>query len=296
MIGARWRWRSRLAALALALLPGAGLAVQEVRFAPLPMEDARIIHEQFRGLADYLQEAAGVRLRWVILADNQQIVEHFKAGEIDLAYLGPLPHVLLRRDHPAAEMLGCFRDANGEVRYTCSLLVAGDSGLTPERLRGVRIGLTQPYSTCGYLAVSQMLRRAGTGLDRDGNTFAYTGSHSEAALALARGEFDVVGVKTGIAQRYLHLDLKVIATSEPYPGFALVANGATLPPAVVAALRQAVVELDPGRAPALAARMRDWAESVRGGAAPAEQCDYAAVGEALRDLPWPIPGARSRDP
>ena len=278
--------------LLLALTAGTAQAGQTVRFAPLPMEDEQIVHEQFHGLASYLEEATGLTLRWSYHSDNLEIVERFKAGQIDLAYLGPLPHVVLAREYAAAESLGCFRDEDGEASYTCSLLAAGDSDLTLERLRGVRIGLTQPYSTCGYLAVAQMLKGAGIALEGDGNTYLYAGSHSNAALGLARREFDVVGVKTSIGKRYLHLDLKVIATGDPYPGFALVANTATLDATTLAALRKAVLGLHPGDSPALAERMRGWPEHIRNGVVPPAQCDYRGVAAALRSLPWPIPGSR----
>jgi len=270
---------------------GAAAAGQTIRFAPLPMEDERIVHEQFDDLARSLEEATGLTLRWVFHRDNLEIIERFKAGEIDLAYLGPLPHVVLARDFPAAQSIGCFRDEDGTAGYTCSLMVNGDSDLTLDRLQGVRIGLTQPYSTCGYLAVSHLLGSVGLTLDGDGNTYRYTGSHSNAALALARGEFDVVGVKTTIGKRYQHLDLKFIATSPPYPGFALIANTATLAPDTVAALRAAVLALDPVRSPALAKRMEGWVDHLRYGVAPPGACDYRPVAAALDRLPWSIPGS-----
>jgi phosphonate transport system substrate-binding protein len=290
--GAGGAWRGVLAALLLAALtPGTARAGPIVRFAPHAMEDARIVHEQFDELARYLEQASGVTLRWTFPRDNLEVIERFKAGEVDLAYLGPLPHVVLAREYPAARSLGCFRDENGEAGYTCSLMVAGDSDLTLERLRGLRVGLTQPYSTCGYLAVSQLLGSVGLRLEGDGNTYRYVGSHSGAALALARGEFDVVGVKTTIGRRYQHLDLKAIATSVRYPGFALVVNTATLDPATVAALEAAVLELDPARSPALAVRMHGWTDALRNGVVPPVECDYGGVEAALGAIPWPIPGA-----
>ncbi|OOZ35640.1 PhnD/SsuA/transferrin family substrate-binding protein [Solemya velesiana gill symbiont] len=148
-------------------------ADQTIRFAPLPLEDKKIIHEQFRGLADYLQEATGHTLTWVHLNDYADIIEQFKADKIDLAYLGPLPYVILKRDYPPADPLGCFRDADGQANYTCSLITWGDSALTAELVSDVRIGLTQPYSTCGYLSVSQMLGEAGRKINGDGNSFSY---------------------------------------------------------------------------------------------------------------------------
>jgi phosphonate transport system substrate-binding protein len=262
-----------------------------IRFAPLPMEDGEVVHEQFRGLMDYLSESVGRPVSWVAFEDYGRLLAAFRAGEIDLAYLGPLPYVILHRESPAARPLCCFREADGAPGYTCSLVALGDSGLTPEHLDGTLLGLTQPYSTCGYLATCQMLRRAGRRLQGDGIAFEYAGSHSKAALGVVAGRYDVAGVKTSIARRYAHLYLDPIAESSVFPGFAMVANTATLDEETVAALTSALLRLDPDVPGQLSARMASWGEQLRHGTGPAGECDYSAVAEVLGRMPWPIPGA-----
>jgi phosphonate transport system substrate-binding protein len=261
-----------------------------VRFAPLPLEERGIIYEQFKGLVDYLAEETGLLFRWVHHGDYADILGEFRAGAIDLAYLGPLPYVILRRDTPHAEPLACFRDSDGAASYTCSLVAWGADRRLPEGLSGVHVGLTQPYSTCGYLAVSQMLASAGRSLGADGNSFEYAGSHQAAALGVARGRYDVAGVKTAIARRYTHLGLETIATSSRFPGFTLVANTRTLSPDRIRRLRAALLDLDPSADAGLRARMGHWGRHIRNGAVPAARCDYAGVEAALAGLPWPIPG------
>jgi phosphonate transport system substrate-binding protein len=278
--------------LCSSLFAGIAQADPTIRFAPLPLEDKKIIYEQFRGLTDYLQDTTGHQLEWIHLSDYADIIEKFKANEIDLAYLGPLPYVILKRDHQAAESLGCFRDAGGQANYTCSLITWGESDLAAESIANATIGLTQPYSTCGYLSVSQMLGEAGRKLDGDGNSFSYAGSHSEAALGVARGDYDVAGVKTAIAKRYEHLDIKIIATSRSYPGFALVANRNTLNDETFRKLQEALLKLDPQNNPQLKERMTNWGKHIRNGAVAPQQCDYKNVSDALQGLPWPIPGSR----
>jgi phosphonate transport system substrate-binding protein len=264
----------------------------ELRFAPLPLEDRKIIHEQFQGFTNYLSNTVKQQFNWVYLSDYADIIEQFSQERIDLAYLGPLPYVILKRKFPDAEPLACFREADGSPSYTCSLVTYGGSELALKDLKGVHIGLTQPYSTCGYLAVTQMLGPAGLSLDRDGNHFTYAGSHSAAALGVAQGKYDAAGVKTVIAERYAHLDLERIATSSHFPGFTLVANSRTLSPDTIAALRKALLALDPSGNPAHKKLMASWGKHIRSGAVPAEQCDYSGVDGTLDSLPWPIPGSQ----
>jgi phosphonate transport system substrate-binding protein len=285
----RWAFGACLALVLAGLTGPAAQAAQVVRFAPLPLENHKIVQEQFQGLTDYLEETAGVEIEWVRFTDNASIVAAFCAGQVDLAYLGPMPYVILSRDCPQARPLTCFRDADGAAACTCSLVVFGDSGLTLEGLKGVSFGLTQPYSTCGYLASSEMLATVGLTLEGDRNRFSYAGSHSEAALGVVRGKYDVAGIKTSIAARYSHLNLNVIATSSPYPGFSVVANAATLDPVTLDRLQQALLRLDPVAHPDRAEHMKTWGDQIRNGTVPAEQCDYSGVAAALERLPWPIP-------
>lgn len=278
------------------------VAAETIRFAPLPLEEPSIVHEQFGGLIDFLAEHTQTQIQWLSFPDYGDLITAFREGEVDLAYLGPLPLALLQRVHGDARPLGCFRDADGAPHYTCSLVAYGEDNVFPNEIQGKRIGLTQPYSTCGWLAVSEMLHRAGRRLDGDGNSLAYAGSHSQAALGVVRGEYDVAGVKTEIAQRYAHLNLEPIAESQRWPGFSLVANMATLSAQQVARLRAALLELeDASQKPGMSRLTTGWGNQVRNGIVAPEECDYSTVHSALARLPWPIPGATAlrsadRDP
>jgi len=280
-----------IAALLCLLLPTIASG-QPIRFAPLPLEDPKIIHEQIGGLIDFLAEYARLPITWINFRDYGDLIAAFRNGEVDLAYLGPLPLAILQRDYNDALPLGCFRDADGAPHYSCSLVAFGDDNLFPSEIQGKHIGLTQPYSTCGWLAVSEMLRADSRRLDGDGNRFTYAGSHSQAALGVVRGRFDVAGVKTAIARRYAHLHLEQIAESQRWPGFSLVANTGTLSAEQITQLREALAELeDLEHKPALLQVTATWGKQVRNGIVAPAQCDYSAVADALAQLPWPIPGA-----
>jgi len=268
------------------------LRAESLRFAPLPLEDRKVIHEQFQGLASYLGEAVGLEVEMVYLNDYSEILARFRQQEIDLAYLGPLPYAILRRDFADAEPLVCFRDVTGAASYTCSLVAYGGSGLTTDDLQGKHIGLTQPYSTCGYLAVSEMLAEAGSSLEADANSYEYAGSHSSAALGVVQGRYDLAGVKTAIAQRYEHLDLQILSTSRAFPGFTLVANTRTVTAPIIGRLRKALLELDPRTDEQAGLLVASWGIHLRQGAVPPESCDYGGIEEAMGRVPWPIPGAR----
>lgn len=271
----------RFLAISLTLLFTAAVRAEEWRFAPLPMEKPEVVVAAWRPLLDYLGEKLGVTIRIEHLDDYGQIVEKFAAGELDLAYLGPLPYVELKKRLPAAEPLVHFKEKDGSAFYTCAIVAAADAGLTLKQLVGKKIALTQPLSTCGYLATDGLLRAAGRELDR--NRFRYLDKHDAAALAVARGEFDAAGVKTAIARKHAHLGLAVIAESRPFPGFALVAHAGRIDLARRERIRKLLLEADAS----LRAR---WGEGMRYGVAPAKDADYEAVRNYLPSYPIPREG------
>jgi len=256
-----------------ALLAGAviGLAQAEegfLSFAPLPMESPETVAGQWKPLLGHLERTLGIRLRIEYSRSYDEILEKFRAGKLDLAYLGPLPYVTLKDGFSAAVPLVHFNEKNGQPFYTCAVVALDERKLTAKALRGKTVALTQPLSTCGYLATDGLLRQAGSTLEA--NRYRYLDQHDAVALAVARGDFDAGGLKTAIGNKYAHLGLTVIAETPPLPSFALVANGARLSAGTIERLRAALVAAD-------SATRAGWGDNIRHGAVPAADADYDPV-------------------
>lgn len=243
-------------------------AAEPLAFAPLPMESPETVASQWKPALDYLGKALGTRLRIEYSESNATILEKFEAGKLDLAYLGPLPYVVLKERFPAAVPVAHFNEKDGQPYYTCAIVVLAERKLAAKDLRGKTIALTNPYSTCGYLATDGMLRRAGSDLEK--NRYRYFNQHDAVALAVARGDYDAGGLKTAIGNKYAHLGLQIVAESPPLTSFALVANGERLSPERIAALRAALIGAEP-------AQRATWGDNIRHGAVPAADQDYDAV-------------------
>jgi phosphonate transport system substrate-binding protein len=253
-------------------------AAEPLAFAPLPMETPETVASQWKPALDYLGKALGTPLRIEYSASYATILDKFKAGKLDLAYLGPLPYVILKEQFPAAIPVAHFNEKNGQAHYTCAIVVLAERKLVAKDLRGKTIALTQPLSTCGYLATDGLLRRAGSDLEK--NHYRYLDKHDAVALAVARGDFDAGGLKTAIGNKYAHLGLQVVAESSPLTSFALVANGERLSPERIVALRAALIGVDP-------AQRATWGDNIRHGAVPASDKDYDPVRKlrARADIP-----------
>lgn len=257
-----------LLALAGLLCAGAAQAAKPYVYAPLPMEEPEVVIRQVRPMLNFLEERTQRAIRIEYHQDYAEILDRFRAGQIDLAYLGPLPYVALREQYPQAEPVVHFLEKSGQPTYTCAIVTAG--GKPPlASLKGKKIALTQPLSTCGYLSTDALLRPAGFGLDD--TRFRYLDKHDEVALAVARGEFDAGGLKTGIAKKYAHLGLSIVAETKPLPAFALIANARTVSAADIRLMRALLT------GGALAKTRQTWGDNLRNGAVAARDADYDTV-------------------
>lgn len=256
---------------------------QVIRFAPLPMENQETIVKQFQPMLRFLEEQLNLTITFTYADSYADIIDKFHAGTIDLAYLGPLPYIELRRQDEQAEPIVHFKEQSGEPFYTCAITAMADSSIPLAALSGRRIALTQPLSTCGYLSVAGLLR--GYGSTIEDNRYAYLDKHDAVALAVVRGEFDFGGLKSAIARKYRHLGLNILAETPPLPGFGLIANRATIPAETIAAIQAGLTQLDPaGKDRVL---LETWGENIRYGVVSASDKDY----DQLRNLKGtsPIP-------
>lgn len=263
---------------ALLLTLASVASAETLRFAPLPMETPETVATQWKPLLEYMEKAIGIELAIDYSTSNEQILEKFQAGKLDLAYLGPLPYLRLKDRFPQARPLVIFHEADGNPSYTCALVVAAESDLRLEQLKGRAVALTQPLSTCGFFSIDGLFHQAGICLSE--SRYRYLGPHDAVALAVAEGEFDAGGLKTAIARKYAPLGLRIIAETAPLPGLALVANGARVSEERMEAIRRALLAADE-------TVRKTWGDNIRHGLSAAVDEDYAGA----RKLPYrdPIP-------
>ena len=243
---------------------------ETLTFSPMPLEKPKTIVNQWRSALDFLEGVLGDNIRIAYPSSNAEIVDRFRSGEVDLAYLGPLPYMELKKTFPEAEPLVHVVESDGQAKYTCAIIALAEHKLSVKALRDKTIALTQPMSTCGYLASDGILHRAGSGIEY--NRFRYLGTHEKVALAVARGDFDAGGVKTTIGRRYEHLGVRVIAESEAFPSFALIANARRLSASRIGQIRSALLAAD-------AKTRTGWGGPLQHGVVIASDRDY----DGLRD-------------
>jgi phosphonate transport system substrate-binding protein len=238
-------------------------------FAPLPTQSEESVFQTFAPMVHYLEKTLHVSIQFHFSNSYEALLASIQNGDVDFAYLGPLPYVELKAATPLVEPLVFFKEANGQSTYTCVLVAWGDAYEPLVKLNPYHsFALTDPLSTCGYLSVSALLQEVGQDLGHQ--PFFYLGRHDEVALSIVKGRFDYGGVKSDIAQSYKHLGLEVVAQTEPIPSFALVANTQKLSAALRSSITKALME-------APASEYATWGKSIRHGTDVASDEAYMPV-------------------
>lgn len=202
---------------------------QKLIFAPMPLQNEENMFKIFSPMVHYLEKTLHVTISFHFSTSYKSFLEKIEENTIDIAYIGPLPYVELKKNASFVEPLVFFNEADGKPFYRCTLVAWGESYRPLSKLSPYHsFALTEPLSTCGYLSVSNLLREAGQALEEQ--PFSYLGRQDKVALSVVKGQFEYGGVKDEIAKTYAHLGLEVVAQTEPLPAFVLIANAQKLSP------------------------------------------------------------------
>ncbi len=216
------------------------VAKDNINFAPLPLKEGVQNIEDFLPLMNYLKEKLGVETQFVRIKDYADIIKGFQNGSIDMAYLGPLPLIYLRKNYSYAQPIVAFKQANGKCYYRCVLVKFKEDHI--DRSKPIKIALTQPLSTCGYYMTNILLKEK-LGIDISKQQYSYTMSHSNALLRTLEGKFIIAGAKDTIAKQFTTLGMEIIAQSKPLPGFSLVVNNKTLSKKEIDAIQKTLLNI-----------------------------------------------------
>ena len=278
-------WSLRVVMALFVILSMPVQAGKPIRFAPLPMASLEQMTREYLPFLDYLEKQSGQTFELAYHASYEDLLTALASGQVDLAYLGPLPYVVLTEQTDSIVPIVQLLDSEGAAEYTCAIVHFADHSPNLEHTgRPHRVALTQPLSTCGYLSVEHYLNAQGQSLEDQGYAYHYVGSHENVAMGVILDEFDLGGMKTQIAQRYHHLGLRIVAETDPMPGFVLVANRMTLQPELIDFVRDALLRLEPLTREQDREAVQGWSNNLRYGARPVDEQTYEKVRERWRQL------------
>ncbi|PLY04677.1 MAG: ABC transporter substrate-binding protein [Arcobacter sp.] len=247
-------------------------------FAPLPVKDIKAIHTQFSPMINYLEKKLNVKIKIDYNTSYDEILNKFIEGKIDIAYLGPLPYLSLEKRYSETIPLVNFKNKKGNISYTCSFVSFISNYDSIKNIENVKIALTQPLSTCGYLFVNKILNNSNINIED--NKYRYLGRHDKVALSIIRDEFKYGGLKSDIAKEYYHLGLKEIKRSEAIPNFILVGNSKTLSKKMLQDIKNNMISIDKKE-------LSFWHESLKFGTKETNTKDYNHLRELIKSTKIP---------
>ena len=242
------------------------------------LPDAELI-EKYQPLADYLSKKVGHPIEVGIGKDYQDHIDSIGQNEVDIAFMGPAPYVLLVERYGKKPLL-CRLQSGGTPFFRGMIVTRKDSQIkTLADLKGHRFAFGDPNSTLSTLVPQFMLLENGVQLSELKN-IGYLRNHDNVALGVLAGDFDAGGVKEEVYYRYKDRGLVVLATTPLIAEEAFVARS-DLPSEIFAKLQSALFRLndsDEGRK-----ILQSYKNSIAE-IAPATDSDYDSLREILKKL------------
>jgi len=212
-----------------------------LNFSPLPIKNTSKNIQDFLPLTSYLENKLKITIKYTHYDNYQDIISGFKNGEVDIAYLGPLPFLALKKEYSHIKPIVAINENNGLPQYRCVLTKFKHDQI--DTTTPIKIALTQPLSTCGYYMTQKLLKENFT-FELKEQKYSYTMSHTDAILSTLEGKYILAGAKDTVAKKHKTLGMEIIAKSDPLPGFLLVGNLQTLSEQQLDSLQQTILNIE----------------------------------------------------
>lgn len=184
---------------------------------------------------------------------HDELVSGLCAGEIDIAYLGPVPFgkALLACD---VQPLLLSRGADGKPFYRAVIATAEPRLGSLRDLRGRKFALFEKSTASYYLPLAMLAEEGLARRDLDPVFFV---SQDKIVTALLAREVVAGGIKESLYEKFRGAGLRALKISEPLPQF-VYAAGPRFPPEEAAAFTAALLRVQPLTREADRELVRSW--------------------------------------
>lgn len=253
-----------------------------VHFGIISRYNPVLMYEEFQPLMDYLTRHTPYKFELKLGRTYVEAVRYLEEGVTQIASLGAVTYLEAHARFGAVPILRSL-NAQGEPYYRSIIVVRKDSSvMSLSELRGRSFCFPSPHSTAGNLFGRFALEDSDVPLQ---SLSRYTNlrHHDDVCKAVLAGEYDAGAVKDIVAQDYEPKGLRFLHVSDPIPSVPIVVRR-DASPALVAAVEQALLQLDPSN-PNHRQSMANWNEEARHGFVAATDADYEPVRAMLNSVP-----------
>lgn len=256
-----------------------------ITYAYLPQYSHTESFQRHQQLVEYLAEETGLSIRQVFPDTFAHHISMFGQGKIDISFSNPFVYVNLANRYGARAMARIVEE-DGRAEFRGQIIARRDNEAirSVEDCRGKSWVAVDPSSAGGYLFPLGLFVDHGLTL-RDFQEVVFSGGRQENVIlgvyaglhdfgTIREGSLKVVEDKIDIGQ------IKVVATSRPYPGW-VYAYSPRLPQEAADKIRAAMLKLDYAHDP----RHRAILEAARFiGFVPSDDRDFDPIRELNRKV------------
>jgi phosphonate transport system substrate-binding protein len=164
----------------------------ELVFASIPDENAAAVTERYSDFVAYLSREIGVPVKLRIAGDYAAVIEGQRAEQIHIAYYGPASYARARMIGVKTTPFAIEVLKGGVKGYYSVLFVKANSPYQKvEDLKGKNLALVDPNSTSGNNVPRYAMDKMGIKPEEFFGKVVYSGSHTNALMALNQGTVDV---------------------------------------------------------------------------------------------------------
>lgn len=209
-----------------------------LRFGSVAMDSPAVMQQRLLPLTSYLSTALGRPVVLKLSTSMQEAISALVANEVDLAYLTPVAYVAAHGRSKVQMVVKAVADR----RPSFKLMIIVRDGSTirkVEDLAGKRFAFGDPAA----LLQRAVVVGAGMPLQRLGE-YAFVDHYDNVVRGVLVGDFDAGIVMDSTAARWQGRGIRVLYASQDLPPYNISAS-ASLDPATVVRLREALMRLDP---------------------------------------------------
>ncbi len=225
---------------------------QALRLGFIPSENTAEIQRNAQPLVEQLSKALKREVQPVLATDYTGLVEAFRNGRLDAAFLTPASYVMAQQEAGVKVIL---RTQRGALPYYYSVVFARkDSEIkTLADLKGKTVAFGDNLSTAGYIYPLKMFKAAGIQPDTDFENVLFSGGHDATVLAVYNKKVTAGATyandEKGEDAAWRHVltpeqiaEIEVVKVSEPIPSDNICVSK-TLNPETVDQIQQFFVNL-----------------------------------------------------
>ena len=188
----RWEFAHGSALMASAQAQDWKAKYPELVFASIPDENAAAVTERYSDFVAYLSREIGVPVKLRIAGDYAAVIEGQRAEQIHIAYYGPASYARARMIGVKTTPFAIEVNKGGVKGYYSVLFVKANSPYQKiEDLKGKNLALVDPNSTSGNNVPRFAMDKMGIKPEEFFGKVVYSGSHTNALMALNQGTVDV---------------------------------------------------------------------------------------------------------